>query len=233
VCRTHGKWNFDDTETRGANFVVRFQPTTGIHGLLTSGKEHPVQVEFSDIIKTWFEEKCNEHTEIQLFTEVLLPQDDGDKVTVLRAHPDCRTESPWHDCALAKRDEEGRNDTDPVHPCKMVGFFTDPENGAKMALVQEVNFQTENQRQRDSQLFRHWTLRSKENRTTKRHDAVLVALPLEVLSDRIYVIDPIPVGGFSRAEPGDYDMLAVKHIREEWPVSFLKSHEYFNSYDWM
>jgi hypothetical protein len=67
----------------------------------------------------------------------------------------------------------------------MVGFFTDPENGAKMALVQEVNFQTENQRQRDSQLFRHWTLRSKENRTTKRHDAVLAALPLEVLSDRL------------------------------------------------
>lgn len=62
-------------------------------------------------------------------------------------------------------------------------------------------------------------MRNRENKTTKRCDAVFKAIPVESLSDRIYVIDPIPVGGFSRAEASDFEILVVKYSREQWLLS--------------
>jgi hypothetical protein len=226
----------DKIETRGAKFVVLFRPSTAIHRVLPSGKKHKIQLDFPDVVKEWFAKKYSGGleaiTSIQLFTEMILPQDNGEKGTLLRAHPNYRSEGPWYDYTLAKYDEVGRGDMNPVYPCKLACFFTHPESGDKMALVQEVHFQNERQLERESQLFQHWTLRSRENRDTKSHDALLNAIPVEALSDRIYVIDPNPIGGFTRAEASNFDILVVKYNREEWPLSFLKSPEYFARYQW-
>jgi hypothetical protein len=75
-------------------------------------------------------------------------------------------------------------------------------------------------------------LKSKDNRTERRRDAVLEAIPVESLSDRIYVIDPKPVGGFSRVAATDYNILVVKYVKEEWPASFLESMRYFENFIW-
>jgi len=129
-------------------------------------------------------------------------------------------------------DEDGRRDINPVYPSKIVTFFRHPVTKENMALLQEVLFQSEKQEERDSQLFQHWTLQSRVNRTTKTHDAVLKAVPIQVLSDRIYVIDSNPLGGFSRNDPADFDILVVKFVREQWPLSFLNSPAFLASYDW-
>ena len=114
---------------------------------------------------------------------------------------------------------------------KIVTFFQHPVTKDNMALLQEVLFQSEKQQERDSQLFQHWTLQSRVNRSTKTHDAVLKAVPIQVLSDRIYVIDSNPLGGFSRNDPADFDILVVKFVREQWPLSFLNSPPFLASYD--
>jgi hypothetical protein len=75
-------------------------------------------------------------------------------------------------------------------------------------------------------------LKSKENRTEGRRDAVLEAVSVESLSDRIYVLDPRPVGGFSRKEVGDFNVLVVKYGKEQWPASFLESPKYLDNYTW-
>jgi hypothetical protein len=77
-----------------------------------------------------------------------------------------------------------------------------------------------------------WTLCSREIHTTKRHDAVFKALPLEVLCNRICVINPKPIGEFRREKASDFDVLVVKFAREEWPVSFLTSPDCFVNCEW-
>jgi hypothetical protein len=126
---------------------------------------------------------------------------------------------------LASYEEENREDH-PTYPCKIACFFKDPNTGKNMALVQEVEFQTPEENSRESQLFNHWTLKSKENRTNRRRDAVFAAISVESLSDRIYAIDPKPVGGFSRKEAVDFEILVVKYVKEQWPMSFLESPKY-------
>jgi hypothetical protein len=132
---------------------------------------------------------------------------------------------------LASYTEDNREDC-PTYPCKMVCFFKDPNNGKTMALVQEVEFQTQAEMSRESQLFDHWTLTSKENRMNQRREAVFVLMDVDSLSDRIYVVDPKPVGGFSRESAADFEILMVKYVKEEWPTSFLNSANYLENYTW-
>jgi hypothetical protein len=101
-----------------------------------------------------------------------------------------------------------------------------------MALVQEVEFQTLKEISGESQLFHHWTLKSKDNQNNHRSEAVFAVVPCESLSDRIYVLDPKPVGSFSRAESSDFEILLVKYVKEQWPDSFLKCPTYWNRYTW-
>jgi hypothetical protein len=223
---------------RCANFVVEVRnDSTSIHRILPSGRKHKTQLDFSERIISWFETTYHvppgESVYIQMFTEVVLPRCNINEMkTIIRAHPNYRYEGPWYDYTFAKYNEDGREETEIVYPCKTVCFFVDPDSGETMALVQEVNHQTETQKQRDSQLFTHWTLRSRVNRTTKRHDAIFKALPVAVLSDRIYVIDPMPVGGFTRMASSDFDILAVKYCKEQWPRSYLESPGYLKKYRW-
>ena len=60
--------------------------------------------------------------------------------------------------------------------------------------------------------------------------AILKAISIETLGNHIYIIDPFPNGGFNRPLTNDYDILVVKYTREEWPMSFLSSPEYFEKY---
>ena len=109
----------------------------------------------------------------------------------------------------------------------MVCFFDDPMSRTTNALVQEVHHQTDANVKNESQLFAHWTLRAKANNTTKRNEAVFSVFPVAAFSDRMCAIDPQPIGGFSRPEGCDFDMLVVKCIEEEWPAEFLKSDSCF------
>ena len=112
----------------------------------------------------------------------------------------------------------------------MVCFFRDPMEG--MALVQEVDFQTGQESARESQLFGLWTLRSKENRTNGTRDAIFEVMDVESLSDRIYVVDPAPVGSFCCKDANHFALLVVKYVKEEWPASFLKSPHYLMAYQY-
>jgi hypothetical protein len=208
-----------------ANFVVMIHNTATVTRVLSSGKNHKNQIDFPQQIVAWFESNYLDPdiaVTIQLYTEIVLP---GQFRTILRAHPNYQSDRPWYDYALACYIEDNREDC-PTYPCKMACFFKDPNTEKIMALVQEVEFQTE------SQLFHHWTLKSKENRTNERSDAVFEAIPVESLSDRIYVLDPKPVGGFSRKYACDFEILVVKYVKEQWPASFLESTKYFDSYKW-
>jgi hypothetical protein len=232
----------NETISRCVNFVVELGQPTFIQRVLPSGKPHKIQVDFPIPVLAWFTKAYGEQggvrKTIELFTELVLPgninlegeEEDG---LVLRAHPNYRSEGPWYDYANILYEEEGDDDQQTLsYPCKLACFFKTPEGGNKMALVQEVQFQSGNQENRQSQLFEHWTLESRENKTTERRDAVFVAIPVESLSDRVYAIDPMPVGGFSRAEASDFDILVVKYSRQQWPLSFLKSPAYFEKYQW-
>jgi hypothetical protein len=152
---------------------------------------------------------------IQLYTEIVLP---GQLRTILQAHPNYQSDGPWYDYALARYIEDNREDC-PTYPCKMACFFKDPNTEKIMALVQEVEFQTPVEILRESQLFHHWTLKSKEEkkekkRTHERSDAVFEAIPVESISDRIYALGPKPVGGFSWKYACDFEILVVKYVKE-------------------
>lgn len=225
----------DEMEARCANFVVEFSPTTVINRVLRSGKPHKIQIDFPPTITNWFAKKYRNHDgvdTVQLYTEMILPQLNGGKGTVLRAHPNYRSEGPWYDYVLAKYDEASRPDVETVYPCKLACFFLEPVTQEKMVLLQEVQHQSEQQLERDSQLFQHWTLSSTQNRESKRWVAKFNAIPVAALSDCIYAIDPAPIGGFSRADESDFDILVVKYAKEEWPLSFLNSPDYFAKYQW-
>ena len=56
--------------------------------------------------------------------------------------------------------------------------------------------------------------------------------PVETLSDRIYAVDPKPLGGFSRMVAADFQILVVKYVKEQWPESFLNSPKFFEQYTW-
>jgi hypothetical protein len=92
----------------------------------------------------------------------MLPGADGQPGTLLRAYPNYQSAGAQYDYALASYDEENREDR-PTYPCKMACFFKDPNTGKIMALVQEVEFQKLKETSRKSQLYHHWTLKSKEN----------------------------------------------------------------------
>lgn len=218
-----------------ANFVLELHHTATITRVLSSGKKHKIQIEFPRIIQSWFENNYLEpggaRVTIQLYTEIRLPGSDGQTRTILRAHPNYQSDGPWYDYALARYDEDNRNDC-PTYPCKVVCFFQEPSSSQIMALVQEVEYQTQRDTSRESQLFHHWTLQSIYNRTTGKRDSVFEAIPVESLSDRIYAIDPKPLGGFSRTEAVDFDILVVKYVKEQWPASFLESDKFFETYTW-
>jgi hypothetical protein len=219
---------------RCANFVLELHQIATITRVLPSGKTHKMQIDFPDIIVNWFEKRYlvpEEDTTIQLYTEIVLPGPTGQTGTILRAHPNYQSDGPWYDYALASYDEDDREDS-PTYPCKMACFFREPVTGKIMALVQEVEFQSPTETARESQLFRHWTLKSKDNRSDRRRDAVFEAIPVESLSDRIYALDPKPLGGFSRKDSCDFEILVVKYVKEQWPTSFLDSPNFFNSYNW-
>jgi hypothetical protein len=222
----------------GTRFVVELRAGSRAVAFRLGANErkHKIQLDMAEEIVAWFEKKYpteeEAQTSIRLFSELGLPQRKGDKKTLLRAHPNYRSEGAWHDYALATYKEVGRHDMEPVYACKLACFFIQPITGRMMALVQEVTYQTGEQRKRESQLFNHWTMNSKRNAETRRWDAVFTALPVEALSDRIYVIDSNPVDGFSREEREDFDVLVVKYRKEEWPLSFLKSPEYLKCYEW-
>jgi hypothetical protein len=231
----------DDTQNDvgmfGANFVFETDRSHTIRRFVRHGKMHKTEIEFPEAIVAWFAKTygavTGANTVISLFTEAKLPSrnDDGQAGVSVRAHPNYRGQGAWYDYALVEYDETDRDDN-PVYPCKIVIFFEEPHSHDKMALVQEVDFQTGRQQRRESQLFHHWTLRSKTNRMTKKSDALFTAIPLESLTDRIYVIDPCPIGGFTRTDAGEFDVLVVKFAREQWPLSFLKSPYYFRQYSW-
>ena len=224
-----------DVQVHGANFVVDLHDTASVTRVLSSGKQHKIQIDFPSVIVDWFAThflEADNEIRIQLYTEIVLPGNEGKPGTRLRAHPNYQSAGAEYDYALVSYDEENRDDR-PTYPCKMACFYKDPNTGRIMALVQEVEFQTPKESSRESQLYKHWTLRSRENRTSRRRDAVLNAIPVESLSDRIYAIDPKPVGGFSRTEAVDFEILVVKYVREQWPASFLESHKYLTeTYTW-
>ena len=171
----------DQYEALGSKFVMQFQANPVIVRLLRSGKKHPIQIEFAKVIEAWFVGNFNTQVPIHIFSEVILPDETGEKGSLVRAHPNFRGEGAWHDFCLMNYDEDGRRDINPVYPSKIVTFFQHPVTKDNMALLQEVLFQSEKQQERDSQLFQHWTLQSRVNRSTKTHDAVLKAVPIQVL----------------------------------------------------
>jgi hypothetical protein len=218
----------NEVKAKCANFVISVNNTATVTRVTRSGKPHKIQIEFPQLILSWFHKnfpysECAKS--IQLFTELVLPGNGGHSGTTVRAHPNYQSNGAWYDYALAKYEEEERHD-EVTYPVKLVGFFRDPSSLQLKALVQEVDFQSQEQTDRESQLFRHWTLNSKVNTVTNSCDAIFVAIPVESLSDRIYVIDPAPVGGFTRRMKCDFDILAVKYVTEEWPQSFLASPSY-------
>jgi hypothetical protein len=224
-----------EVRARCANFVVKLDPMATIIRVLSSGKKHKLQIDFPVLIVAWFEKHfrvpAGEAIQIQLYTEIVLPGTPGQSGTLMRAHPNYQSDGAWYDYALARYDEENREDC-PSYPCKMACFFKDPNTSKIMALVQEVDFQSPLETARESQLFDHWTLRSKMNRTNRTRDAVLKAIPVDCLSDRIYALEPKPLGGFRRQKACDFRILVVKYVKEQWPTSFLKSPLYFESYRW-
>ena len=224
-----------EVQLRCANFVVDLHQTAIVTRVLSSGKAHGIQIDFPEVVVAWFETQFldrEREIRIQLYTEILLPSGvDGQPGTLLRAHPNYQSEGPWYDYALTRYDEENREDS-PTYPCKIACFFKDPNTGQTMALTQEVDFQTRKETTRESQLFTHWTFKSKENRLNRRREAVLEAISVESLSDRIYVVDPKPVGGFSRKKAEDFNILVVKYGKRQWPMSFLESPKYCDSYSW-
>jgi hypothetical protein len=223
-----------EVRLRCANFVVELHQTAIVTRVLSSGKNHGIQIDFPEVIVAWFAKHFldpDTPRRIQLYTEIVLPGVSGQPGTLLRAHPNYQSDGPWYDFALASYDEENRNDPT-TYPCKMSCFFKDPDTNKTMALVQEVEFQARAETLRESQLFNHWRLKSKENRTERRRDAVLEAISVESLSDRIYALDPKPVGGFSRKDAADFNILVAKYSKEQWPASFLESPKYLDSYTW-
>jgi hypothetical protein len=224
-----------EVQLRCANFVVELHQTAIVTRVLSSGKNHGIQIDFPKVIIAWFAKHFldpGREIRIQLYTEIVLPSGvDGQPGTLLRAHPNYQSDGPWYDYALTTYNEEHREDC-PTYPCKMACFYKDPSTGKTMALVQEVDFQTPQETSRESQLFNHWTLKSKENRRDRTWDSVLEAISVESLSDRIYAIDPKPVGGFSRNEADDFNILVAKYAKEQWPTSFLDSPKYLDSYTW-
>lgn len=208
-----------------------------VRRVLASGKEHKIQIEFEDEVINWFatiytesilptDSQTEPTLEIQLFTEISIFDGTTNSRTKLRAHPNYQSAGPWYDFAYITYDEVGQLDAS-TYPCKLICFFKDPNHGAAMALVQEVEFQTTEQAGRDSQLFEHWRLRNRRNNETGNYNGVLSAIPAESIADRFYAIDTVPDGQLSRQTPKDFDILVVKYQCEQWPKSFLKSPEYF------
>ena len=65
-----------------------------------------------------------------------------------------------------------------------------------------------------------------------RRDAVFAVMDVEMLSDRIDVVDPQPVGGFSRQAWAAFNILVAKYVKEQWPISFTISVYYLANYTW-
>ena len=216
-----------------ANFVVEFGVITNIIRVLPSGGRHKHQIDFPEEVVSWFVKEYGRQQQcenIQLFTEAVAPKVTGDGGLLFRAHPNYRLEGAWYDYASAMYQENIEDDRLTSYPCKVVCFFVEPHTKEKMALVQEVEFQTNIQKGRESQLFEHWTLSSWEDRVSKSRQAILRAMPIKTLGNRLYVIDPHQNGGFNWPSNSDFEILVVKYSREQWPMSFLNSPEYFQKY---
>ena len=71
-----------DIEARCANFVVELGYPPTIIRVLPNGKKHKHQLDFPMVVLSWFSKNYGNaqiYTSIQLFTEVVVPQQNGGK----------------------------------------------------------------------------------------------------------------------------------------------------------
>jgi hypothetical protein len=207
--------------------------------ILPSGKKHKIQIEFEVEVIDWFSVNYTDSIpaanesgdtpclEIELYTEISIYDGKTKSRTKLRAHPNYQSMGSWYDFVYVTYDEDGQEDAS-TYPCKLISFFKDPNDGSAMALIQEVEHQTREQRSQNSQLFEHWRLCNRRYNETGKYKSILTAIPVESITDRFYAIDTVPDGKLSRATQTDFDILVVRYQKEHWPQSFLESPEFFN-----
>jgi hypothetical protein len=226
-------------QLKGANFKIFISMgVLNIRRVLSSGVVHPIPTEYPEEIIKWYSdnfadtyegEEAQSHTGegVELFTEISIPDSTSNSRTILRAHPNYQSAGSWYDFAFVSYQQDGVEEQS-AYPCRIVSLFRAKSDNRPMALIQEVEFQTTEQESSCTQLFEHWRLKSRRNNTTGQYDAVFLAIPVESITDRIYAIDTVPDGWFSRPTPSSFDIVVVKYQKEEWPKSFLESPKYLD-----
>jgi hypothetical protein len=200
---------------------------------------HPIPTEYPEEIVKWYHDKFASFFRgeqeaqsptwqgIELFTEISIQDSATNSRVVLRAHPNYQSAGSWYDFAFVTYLQEGVEEQR-AYPCRIVSLFREKTENRFMALIQEVEFQSIEQKSNDTQLFEHWRLSNRRNNTTRQYEAVFSAVPAESITDRIYAIDTVPDGWFSRPSSSSYDIVVVKYQKEQWPKSFLESPKYLH-----
>jgi hypothetical protein len=163
---------------------------------------------------------------------------------LFRAHPDYRGQGPWFDYGMVKyASTTGDEAMDDDYPVRIAAIFkeVDSDTGKTIlskdiadddglrVLVQESEYQSTEQKENRSIMFKEYTLQS--TRTTSKNDpyrrAMFQRRNAAELNLRIYCIEKDPVGScFCKPAECRFDILVVKDQRTEWSEEFLKKRRY-------
>jgi hypothetical protein len=118
------------------------------------------------------------------------------------------------------------------YPGKIACFYECPvENGRLKMLIQEV-YKVTNDDIGDttkSMIFKEYRLQNKLNTATGVYWPKLQLMDLGCICDSVYVIEQNAKSGqFERTDVDEYDILEVRYLKEEWPISFLNLCTYVN-----
>lgn len=208
--------------------------TTTIRTLKTGFGLHPIQHQFDNVIINWFEQQYknqltnNETIIIQLYTEMTLI-DHNNELQRLRAHPNFSNNIGWHDFCWTNYSTTTDNNN--IFPNKIACFFECPkENNKKLALVQEVKYQTQQEIDSETLLYKHYTLQNKYNNNSKRYEAKLSTIDIEAITDSLFALqNSTEMTPFSSIDEESHEIISVKFLKEEWPSEFIKLENYLKS----
>ena len=203
---------------------------------------------FPEPVLSWFKNTfAGEYVKVQLITEITLAMG-SDQQELLRAHPDYRSGGPWYDCVDIKYADTG-NRPAAVYPARCACFFEWPlgvspskigmqhlecSPGQLLVLVQESEWQSEEQMKKERLLYSHYTLNGEQKRSPsggRRMVAKFKCVLPTTLTGRAYCIDPIPENGGvfwkepppNKTTPIRFEIIKVKDRKSLWPRQFLSS----------
>ena len=217
----------------GSTYLVEIK-SNGIRYFHFTHSGSPVESDhsFGESIECWFKKKfsnrirCGKSHWIKLFTEVNI--DRGNNTATFRCHPNYRSGGPWFDFCMLQYEETTSGRLCTKNYLGRIGVFfskdiQDTTENPKM-LVQEIQYQSEIEKSRESPLFHHFTMQHLPPRQGMKCRSIFVEMDVNNISCPAYAIE----SGCENSTPfekwcqQDYEVILVKSMMDEWPANFLR-----------